>query len=191
MVMELLFILMLMMILFKIMALPYLKMTIWFGKVSALDSIAHMILTDQLEESLITIPNPFKSSSNIDLAIGIQKNSHKKVEIINNTPFISCEIFLGATIKTSGKDFDYTTTKNIEIVETELSKYLEKVILDYLYTISKDYEADVLNFENMLSNSCLTNQELENYHWDSIYKDSYFKVIVNTNVNSTHLFDKE
>ena len=34
-------------------------------------------IDDRLEESLITIQNPFKPSSNIDLTIGIQKNSQK------------------------------------------------------------------------------------------------------------------
>lgn len=166
-------------------------MIIWFGKTSSLDSIAHLLLTNKLEESLITIPNPFDPSSKIDLAIGIQKKTKKDVEIINNTPFISCELFLGATIKTSGENFDYTTTENIELIETQTSKYLEKIILDYLYTLCKEYESDVLDFQNILSKSCLTNQELENYHWESIYKDSFFKVSVNTNINSTHLFDKE
>lgn len=185
------FILLLIMIQFKIMVLQYLKMIIWFGKTSTLDSIAHLVLTDKLEESLITIPNPFDNSSNIDLAIGIEKDTNKKVNIINSTPFISCEIFIGATIKTSGKNFDYTSPENIELVETETSKYMEKIILDYLYTLSKDYNSDVLAFKDILSQTCLTNQELENYHWDKIYKDSYFEVTVNTNINSTHLFDKE
>lgn len=176
---------------YKITELLFLKMIIWFGTVSSLDSIAHLLLTDKLEESLITMPNPFDISSNIDLSLATQKNTNKKVEIINNTPFITCEIFILSTIKTSGKDFNYTTVENIEIIENALSKYLENIISNYLYTISKDYQADVLDFQSLLSKSTLTNQELENYHWKDIYKDSYFKVIVNTNINSTHLFDKE
>lgn len=161
------------------------------GKISSLDSIAHSILINQLEESLITIPNPLDNSSNIDLALGIQKPTEKQVTIINNTPFITCEVFVSATIKTSGKNFDYTTRENIELIEGETSKYLENIILDYLYTLSKEYEADVLGFQNALSKSCLTTQELENYHWQDIYKDSFFKVTVDTKINSTHLFDKE
>ena len=147
------------------------------GKISSLDAIAHLLVIDKLEESLISIPNPFDSSSNLDLVLGITKNSKQKVNIINNTPFITCEFFVGATIKTSGQNFDYTTTENI--------------ILDYLYTLSKEYNSDVLSFKSILSRTCATNQELENYHWEDIYKDSYFKVTVNTNINSTHLFDKE
>ena len=161
------------------------------GKISSLDSIAHLLIVDKLEESLISIPNPFDSSTKLDLAIGINKNSKQKVNIINNTPFITCEFFIGATIKTSGKNFDYTTTENIELVEKHTSKYLETAISDYLYSLSKDYNSDVLAFKNILSRSCLTNQELDKYHWEDIYKDSYFKVTVNTNINSTHLFDKE
>lgn len=166
-------------------------MIIWFGKISSLDAIAHLLILDKLEETLITIPNPFDSTSNIDLALGITKNSKQRVNIINNTPFITCDFFVSATIKTSGKNFDYTTAENIAIVEEQTSKYLEKIILNYLYTLSKEYNSDVLAFKDILSRTCITNQELENYHWETIYKDSYFKVSVNTNINSTHLFDKE
>lgn len=161
------------------------------GKVTPLHSIVNSILENKLDSALITIPNPLDSSSNIDLELSTQKLTHKEVKIINNTPYIKCEMFLNANIRTSGKTFDYTDSKNIEKVEESASEYLEKISLDYLYLLSKEYNSDVLDFENILSKSCKTNEELENYHFDKIYKDSFFDVKANINIDSTHLFDKE
>lgn len=153
------------------------------GHVSALDSIAHLLLSNNLKDATITIPNPLDNSSNIDLAIKMKKASKKNVNIINNTPFINCELCINATIINSNKKYNYAKLENLKILENSVSKYLENVILNYLYTISKDYNSDVLDFEDILSKSCNTNQELEKYHWDEIYKNSYFKVKVNSNVN--------
>lgn len=161
------------------------------GHTSAMDSIAHLLLTDDLEECEITINNPFDENSKIDLEIGIMKNSDIDVEIINNTSFITCDIFITAEIASSGKHFDYTSSENIETVERATEKYLKDIITDYLYTLSKEYNSDILNFKNMYSRKCLTNQDFEKVHFDDIYKDSYFDVNVQVDISSTHLFVKE
>ena len=161
------------------------------GHSYASDSIAHLLITNQLKESIITLDNPFEENSKIDLFLGIRKNCNPKVEIINGTPFISIDIFTGASIKTSGENFDYTSTENIKIVEKHAKEYLENLISNYLYTLSKEYDSDIFNFQSMYSKKCLTNQELEKVHFDEVYKDSFFDINVDVEISSTHLFDKE
>jgi hypothetical protein len=100
-------------------------------------------------------------------------------------------VFVKSTIKTSGKNFDYTTSENIEIVEQKTQKYLESLISNYLYKLSKDFNADVFNFQSMYAKQCLTTEDMEKVHFKDIYKDSFFKVNVQVEIGSTHLFDKE
>jgi hypothetical protein len=166
-------------------------MIIWYGHVSADESISHLLITDLLEESLITIDNPFEENSKIDLSLEIAKNSNKSIEIINGTPLISIDVFVKSTIQTSGKNFDYTTSKNIEIVEQEAENYLENLISNYLYKLSKDFNADVFNFQSMYAKQCLTTEDMEKIHFKDIYKDSFFNVNVQVEISSTQLFDKE
>lgn len=166
-------------------------MIIWYGNAYATDSIAHLLITNQLEESIITIDNPFEENSKLDLSLGIRKNCTPSIEIINGTPFISIDFFTGASIKTSGKNFDYTSTENIKLVEEQTKKYLENLISNYLYKLSKDYDSDIFNFQSMYSKKCLTNQELEKIHFDEVYKDSFFDINVDVEISSTHLFNKE
>lgn len=161
------------------------------GTATALDSIVHLILTNKIKEALITIPNPFDSSSYIDLEIKNNKNSNIDVQMINNTPFIICNISLHANIKTSGKNFDYTKNENIQIVNSYAQKFIENITLNYLYKLSRDYNTDVLEFQRNLSKHCLTNQELENYNFKDVFKDSHFKINMNLQIESTNLFSKE
>lgn len=161
------------------------------GHTSAIESVAHLLLINKLEESSITFESPFEENSKIDLEISIMKDCHKNVEIINNTPFISCEIFVNGNIISSGKNFDYTSSENIHVVEKKAEKYLETIIKNYLYTLAKEYNADILNFNTLYSTKCLTNQELEKAHFKDIYKESYFDVDVHVEIASTHLFEKE
>ena len=161
------------------------------GHTSAIDSIAYLLLVDKLEESNITITNPLEENSKIDLEVGIVKDCHKDIEIINNTPYIDIEIYASAHIASSGENFDYTSSDNIHKVEEISEKYIKNLTTDFLYKMSKEYEADIFNFENLYSIKCLTNKELEDIHFDKIYKDTVFNVDVDVSISSTHLFEKE
>lgn len=161
------------------------------GHTTAVESIAYLLLVNHLEESMITIDNPFEENSKIDIGIGTTKNCHKNVEIINNTPYITCDVFITANIESSGKNFDYTKSENIRIIEEETKKYLTGLLENYLYKLSREYNSDILKFKNIYTKKCLTNQDLDKVHFDEIYKDSVFKVNVDVQISSTHLFEKE
>ena len=116
------------------------------GHTSAIDSIGYLLLVNKLEESNITITNPLEDNSKIDLEIGIMKDCNKDVEIINNTPYIDIDIHVSAHIASSGDNFDYTSSENIHKVEEIAEKYIKNLITDFLYKISKEYDADIFNF---------------------------------------------
>lgn len=156
------------------------------GHVSALDSISHLLLTNDFEKATITITNPLDNSSKIDLSIRTKRHPKKYVNIINNTPFINCELSVNAYIISSKEKYNFAKNENIKILENAVSNYIENIVLNYLYTLSKDYKADILDFKNILSKSCYTNQDLEKYHWEEIYKNSYFNVTVNSTVNAAN-----
>ena len=161
------------------------------GNTSVLDSISQLILTNELKESLITIPSPFNTNDYIDLEIKLNKNSKINVDIINDTPFISFNVFLHANIKTSGKNFDYTNNENIKILNYYGEKYIEKMILNYLYKTAKEYNSDIIGFQKSFSKKCLTTSELKKYKFDKVFKDSFFNANVNLKIESTNLFSKE
>lgn len=167
------------------------KNDIMVGTISPSQTIAHLIVNNELESCMISIDNPFNTGDVIDLNLMKKTNPIINVELINNTPFITLHMDVEGSINSSGEQFDYTILDNIKIVENATNEYLETLINEYLYSIAKDYNSDIAGFGGMLSAKFLTNDDWEKVHWNEIFKDSYFEVNVNTTITSNQLFNKE
>ena len=161
------------------------------GHVDLLDSISHLILTNELEYSLITIPSPFDESQYINLEISLYKDTDINIDIINGSPFISVTIYPEGTVKNSGSTFNYVDSKNLEKIKAPANSYLEEQIKEYLYSLAKDYNSDIIGFKGIFESKFLTKDEFSKIHWDKIFKDAFFDVTVNTTLNSGNLYNKK
>lgn len=161
------------------------------GHLDSLDSIAHLITTNELKQCTIRIDNPFDESEKADLDLKLYKNTSTKVNIINGTPLISINIYPEAKIRSSGSSFDYIDNENIKILENSINTYLENLLNDYLYLISKEYNSDIAGFKGIYQSNFLTTEEASNGHWDIVFQDSFFEVNVSTRVISSNLFNKQ
>lgn len=78
----------------------------------------------------------------------------------------------------------YLDEKNIELLEKYATSYLENQIYQYLYTVSKDYNSDIDGFGKLVLKNFLTWEDWANYNWLDNFKNSFFKVDVETKVKS-------
>ena len=101
------------------------------------------------------------------------------------------DVTLEGSINSSGEQFDYTNFENINAVEKATNEYVESLMNEYLYLISKDYNSDIGGFGGKLALKFMTTDEFNKVHWSEIFKDSYFDVEVTTSITSSHLFHKE
>lgn len=161
------------------------------GHIDVSNSISHLIVTNDLDTCTITIENPLETNEYLDLDISLYKNTEINIDIINGSPFISLTVYPEGTIRSSGSIFNYINDDNIKNVEHATSIYLEKILKDYLYTISKKYNSDIVGFKGIYQSSFLTKEEFDKIHWDEIFQDSYFKIDLKTKINSSNLFNKE
>lgn len=161
------------------------------GHIDVSNSIAHLITTNNLNLCTITINNPFEAAEMIDLEVSLYKDTQIDVNIINGTPLISLTVYPEGTIKSSGSIFNYIDNAKIQSVENATSKYLEKLLDDYLYSISKKYNSDIIGFKGICQSKYLTKDEFETIHWDEIFQDSFFDIKIKTKINSSNLFNKE
>ena len=106
-------------------------------------------------------------------------------------PFIKVNSSVRCKIKSTSKEFDYSSSNNISIIKNAVDKYLSNLIKDYLYKISREYNSDIAYFSEILSTKYLTVQEFNKVPWENIFKDSVFEVSVNSSINSSYLFNKE
>lgn len=167
------------------------KDSVMVGTISPSQTIAHLMINNELDSCVISIQNPIHRGDIIDLNIRKTKPPKIATTLINQTPFITIDISLEASIDSSGQDFDYTILENIKAVEESANKYLENLLKEYLYAISKDYNSDISSFGGRLATKFLTLEEFEKVHWSEIFKDSFFEVHVETTISSSHLFNKE
>ena len=160
------------------------------GNLTVNESIAHLIVTDDLKTSVISIENPFIENEFMDLDLEL-KNTDINVNLVNNMPYIKVDSSVLCKIKSASKEFDYSSSNNISIIKNAVDEYLSNLIEDYLYKISREYNSDIAYFSEILSTKYLTVQEFNKIPWENIFKDSVFEVSVDSSINSSYLFNKE
>ena len=69
--------------------------------------------------------------------------------------------------------------------------YIEGIIRNYLYKITKNYNSDIAAFGERFTANFLTLDEFEKIHWNSIFSSSFYKVNVHTKITSSKLFNKQ
>ena len=161
------------------------------GHIDVSNSISHLIVTNNLDTCTITIENPFEKNEMLDLDVSLYKNTEIKIDVINNSPLIYITVYPEGTIRSSGSIFNYIDNNNITSVEYATTNYLEKILKDYLYTISKKYNSDIVGFKGIYQSTFPTKDKFDKIHWDEIFQDSYFKINLKTKINSSNLFNKE
>lgn len=161
------------------------------GHIDAPHSIAHLIMKKDLNECNINIDSPFEENEKMDLKLTLYKETNIDIDLINNTPFISVDVYPEAYISSSGKKFDFISSDNITVVENATNIYLSNLIKEYLYNITKNFDSDILGLGALYKSNFLTEEEFKKIEWSKIFKDSFFEVNVNSKINSSNLFNKE
>lgn len=161
------------------------------GHLDAINSIAHLIITNGLNSTIITTNNPFDEAEQLDLEISLYKKTDIDIDLINGSPLISISVYPEGTIKSSGSTFNYISDENINLVEKTVNTYFENLLREYLYNISKNFNSDIIGFKGLYRSAFATKEDFNEIHWDEIFQDSFFNVSVFTEVNSSNLFNKE
>ena len=156
------------------------------GELNGIECIAHLILTSELDNALISVPSPFESSNYIDLYITKSK-CNTKVKLINGTPYIKPNINLSCRIISLADDYKDLTEENIELIEEYAKNYIERFIYDYLYKTAKVFKSDITAFGKYAVSNFLTIDEWNNYNWLDNYQNSFFDVGIGVDIVSRYL----
>lgn len=159
----------------------------WFGELTAIESLCHLIITNEMEECILSIPSPFDEENVIDLYVTISENTKNDVKIINGSPFITTNVKLDAKILSSDRNSNYFEEENLKLIEEYANSYIKAELEKYLYKISKDYEADIDLFGKYAVKYFSTWDKWIQYNWLESFKDSFFKVEASVNVISSYL----
>ncbi len=161
------------------------------GELNGIETIYHLIVSNNLNSCSMSIPNPLGDSNSID--ISLTGSSTNNVTFVNGTPFISVKInvdiqILSATEESTLDESSYYTSDNVKLIEETCSKYLEENILNYLYKTSKEYKSDIDGFGKYAVKYFTTIQDWEQYNWLDNFESSTFSVEVSSSLKSGHTF---
>lgn len=157
------------------------------GELSTLENISHLLVDNNIGSFIVTVKNPTSNNSYIDISLSQYKDTKVNVDIHSGAPYISVEVFVSGKILTLDENSNYTEESTLNAVKESVSSYLEDTISSYLYKTSKDFESDIDSFGKKALKYFLTYQDWLDFNWSSKYKDTFFDVTVNTNIESSML----
>lgn len=156
------------------------------GELNGIECIAHLILTNELDNAVISVPSPFESTNYIDLYVTKNK-CNTKVYLVNGTPYIKPNIDLSCRIISMSDDYKDLTEDNISLIEEYSKYYIERFIYDYLYKTAKVFKSDITAFGKYAVSNFLSIDEWENYNWLENYQNSFFNVDIDVDIVSRYL----
>ena len=108
------------------------------GELTAFESVLHSILTNQFESTVISIDNPYKENSSIDIALYYHKDTKIDAKLVNGAPYAKSTVYLNARLLSVDKSSESLTPNKIKELEGLLNSYLEQAMLDYQYKTAKN-----------------------------------------------------
>ncbi len=162
------------------------------GSINILDTISHLLVTNELHSCILTFDSPFKTGEYIDMEITkLYKNTKVNIFLINNSPFIEIDIYPKCYITSSGKNYDYTKSSDIKKLENATNYYIKNIVNNYLYTITKEYDSDIAEFGKKFTASFFTLDDFKKIRWNDIFVNTFYNVNVHTRITSSKLFNKQ
>lgn len=160
------------------------------GELTAMDSICHLLLKNDLQSSMISIADPFNSTETINLSLTQYTAPDISVKVVNGSPYITCNVHLKANIVSLASGSDFSKKENLQIISEYANSYLSYHIENYLYKTSKDYGSDTVGFGRFIIHQYPTLNDWYNYDWNANYKNAFFEVNVDTTITNSNLILK-
>ncbi len=159
------------------------------GELTAIETLCHLLITDNIESCNIFIPDPDDPSRSIDLYIYNKSKPDIQVDFINGSPLIKLDLKLEAKILSISNTSDDASESRLKSISNSANSYIKSLMNTFLYKITKDYNSDINGFGEKALSKFTTTDEFQKYNWLDNYKDSFFDVNVDTNIQSSFLLN--
>lgn len=157
------------------------------GELNSIETLCSLIIGNKVSGFLVSVPNPSKSNSYLDIYITPLNETKFKVDIINGTPYISVKCRFTGRIYSMEENSKYLDDKLLKEISDSCNSYIKSVMTDYLYKTSKYLKSDINSFGKAAQSKFLTTKDFNNYNWNEKYKDSFFDVEIDSSIRSSFL----
>ena len=160
------------------------------GELTGLDSICHLIVNNQLDRCVLSVPSPFENHKYIDLKLTSDKKTECSVSQINSSPLINIDVYLIGYGLSLNENTSYNSDESLNLIKDYAEKYIKTQIENYLYSTAKIYNSDICGFGRYAVTNYLTLDAWYNSKWLEHYKNSFFNVNVDLTMKSSTFFEK-
>lgn len=154
------------------------------GELNALESICLLNVTNNLDQFLISVPDPENNNHYIDIYLTPLSNADIKVNTNSGSPYIKVNCRFSGRIYSMSENSKYLSNEVLNAISNSCSSYLESIFTNYLYKTSKDLQSDISGFGKYSLKNFFTTEESTNYDWRNKYKDAFFDVKIDTSIKS-------
>lgn len=161
------------------------------GTLSSEETLAHLLLTNQLKSCNISIPDPDDESKKIDLFLTSNHTAKIQVSIVNGNPFAKSHLTVNAKIASVDALSKDTTPESSEQrlkkIEESAEHYLETLLSNYCYKTAKEFHSDIAGFGRHAIQNFKTSDEFDEYDWLNHYQDTFFETDAKVTIKSGFL----
>ncbi len=163
------------------------KEDVLVGELNAIETLCFSIIRNKVDGFLVSVPNPNKSNSYLDLYVTPLSSPKINVDILNGTPYITIDCKFTGKIYSMENNSDYLSDEILNKISASCNSYLESILTEYLYKTSKALNSDINAFGKIAKHNFFTLNEFYDYNWNHKYRDSFFKVTVDSSIRSSSL----
>ena len=157
----------------------------YVGNLSTIETLCYSLLKDEVDNFVLTIPNPFDNTQKIDIMVGDLSESDTNIDISKEFPVINIKFNLTAEVINVLNNPSQNYENTLKEIDIALKNYLTNEFKSYLYKTSKEYKSDINEFYRIAKRKFLTNSEYYNYNWSQKYENAEFNIEFNDNIIST------
>ena len=157
------------------------------GELNSIETLCFSIIRNQVDGFLISVPNPNKANSYIDLHVTPLVSPKIDVNISNGTPYITIDCRFTGRIYSMEDSADYLNDNMLNQISNSCNSYLESILTEYLYKTAKALNSDINGFGKIARKHFFTLDEFYDYNWGEKYKDSFFEVTVDSSIRSSSM----
>ena len=157
------------------------------GELTVSETISHLLINNKISTCVVSIDNPLKENSKIEIQISPKKKSKITTNIENTNLKINVKLNLVADIISLDRETDYENNFILEKVSEATSSYFKNELNKYFNKVSKEYSVDIDKFCLSTLKYFPTEKDFYNFNWDEKYKNAEFSADIDVNVVSSLL----
>lgn len=154
--------------------------TSYIGHLSALETLCHCLISNEVNSFVFTIDNTNFYKKYINLNLFQSQNADISVDVSDDIPIININISLNGRVlgfEDNSLPPDYI---DVDKLSSATSKYLTKVMEDYLNKTKSNFGCDIDFFYKYAKSNFLTTHDWDSFNWKEKYKKAKFNVNFDT-----------